>query len=1469
MREQTHLQLALEHHRAGRLDTAKELYGTVLAEEPANVAALRLLGVLQSQRGAFDQAILMLQEAVRFSPDVPEFYNDLGNALRGKGAYQEAVSAYHIALDLHPAYADASFNLGVALESLGQIEKAEEAYTLALLHNPACVEARFNRAAMMMRDGRNAEAREEFLCVQNERPDLPQLPAALGRVCDVLGRWDEAESAYEALVERDPHSSDAHLRLGVVRMAGGRDEGARRAIDQALLLNPDFAEAHYHSGVLELRSWHFARAVVELETARRLRPDRPEAHVMLGVAAQQQGQLDVAQACFENGLTCDPENADAHYRYADLLLMRGDYLRGWEEYEWRWRHRWFLSPRRKFSQPLWNGEDLCGRTILLHPEQGLGDTLQFVRYARLVASRGGRVLLGSPPELVRLLASVPGMTAVVTSPEKLPSFEVHAPLLSLPRIFGTTVETIPAAVPYVFAPAELVEAWAERLGETTNRLRVGIVWSGNPKQEHNRHRASCLRDFAPLGDVPGVKLYSLQKGSPAAELNEPPPGMNIVDFGPDLTDFTETAALVTNLDLVVTVDTAVAHLAGALAKPVWVLLSSAPDWRWMLGREDTPWYPTMRLFRQTRPGAWESVMQSVIRALQQEHPRRRTEPLAFSPGQTLLNALDLHRKGLMKDAERGYRAVLAGESTNADALCLLSVVLFQQGEIDEALRFGEESLRTRPDSPDASNAVGNCLRSRGDLPGAERMFRRAIALQDEYADAHYNLGACLCDAWRLEEAEEAFRVALRLDRSRPQTWNNLGLVKYRAGRMGEALDDYRRCLSIAPEFVDAHFNLAHLLLQLGNFQEGWREYEWRWKKSGFLAMLSRHPGPQWNGEELLGRSLLVWAEQGFGDTLQFLRFIPPLRSRGAIVHVECPSALRRLVERVDGVASVTGNNQPLPAFDVHVPLMSLPGLLETKTDTIPAVVPYLLPDADSCQQWKKRLAPAGTAFRVGVVWSGSSTNPAGSYRSIPIDLLDPLAEIQHVQFVNLQTGKSAREFSQSAIGSQGSDWAVSPADFMDTAGVIEQLDLVITIDTAVLHLAGGMGKPVWALLARPWIWPWGMDGERTPWYPTMRLYRQEVHGEWQTIMSQLKRDLEAVVAFRVGDNALPPAQDTFVSIHDLGVALLEAGRPDEAIPLLDQAVSARPELPIAHFSLALALLVTGEWKRGFEEYEWRLRTDCGQPSLRPYEQPRLTGLPPKGSTVYLYAEQGFGDAIQFIRYAHLLAEHQIHVIVECRQELFRFMQMVQGVGEVIVRGEQAPRFDFHAPLLSLPLIFQSTPTDVPANVPYVHVGHDLRRKWAKNLAELPRGRKIGLAWSGNPKNSVDPRRSVPAEELMEVLTGTNGVLVNLQKDGDPAPVGMADWTGSIQDFADTAALIEQLDLVISVDTAVAHLAGALGKPVWTLVQYAPDWRWMLRRTDTPWYPTMRLFRQIHPTSWHTTLGALRIAVQEWFGPDET
>jgi tetratricopeptide (TPR) repeat protein len=1039
--------------------------------------------------------------------------------LHREGSLDAARRLYLQVLDLDPDQIDAMHLLGVIHHQRHEYGPAERCYRRTLGLRPEYAAALGNIGALLHETGREHEAIECLRRSLEQQPDQAGVLNNLGLALAALGRAPEAQKAYHAALALAPDTPEFLHNLANTLATLDRSAESLAILRRVIAMRPHYAEAYNSLGNVLASGGNTGAAFDAYAKAAALKPGYVSPLNNKGKLLREQGNLHDAETVYLEALAFDPSSTEAHWGLAHVYLLLGRFEEGWREYEWRWNLP-ELQGHASRTTPRWLGEDIAGKRIMLHAEQGLGDAIQFIRFARLVADVGAEVNVQVPQELVRLFQGAAGVKHVLPVGSSTYDADCHAPLLSLPHLFAVRLDGVPATVPYLRVPDETRRIWAGRLKNDPPGLKIGLVWAGSPSHVNDRNRSCGPGAFAPLGSLQAVQWYSLQTGADFSSSRSSPP-FPLNDHTAGMTDVLETAGLIEELDLIITVDTMVAHLAGALGKPVWVLIPFAPDWRWMLDREDTPWYPTMRLFRQSRPATWEGVVQKILEELQHECIRRQAAPPVTSPDQLLLNALDLHRKGLTSEAERGYRAVLAGNSTNADALYLLSVLLFQQGMIDEALRFAEHAVRARPDSPEAFNAVGNCLRSKGDLSAAEGMFRRAIALQDMYADARYNLGACLCDAWRLEEAEEAFRAALRIDRLRPDTWNNLGLVKHRTGRMVEALEDYRRCLLIAPDFVDAHWNLAHLLLQLGRFREGWREYEWRWKKPGLQSMLNRHHGPRWNGEDLTGRSLLVWGEQGFGDTLQFLRYIPLLRSLGAVVYVECPSALTRLVKRIDGVASVTGNREPLPSYDVHVPLMSVPGLVETWVDTIPPFAPYLSADADSCEKGKDRLMPIGANFRVGIVWSGSSTNPAGRYRSIPIILLAALAEVRDVQFVNLQTGDDAREFGQSAFGAQGSDWSVAPTDFMDTAGVVEHLDLVITVDTAVAHLAGGMGKPVWVLLARPWDWRWGMDGGETPWYPTMRLFRQEEHGQWQVVMTQLKRDLKEFTVSRMETRALP------------------------------------------------------------------------------------------------------------------------------------------------------------------------------------------------------------------------------------------------------------------------------------------------------------------------------------------------------------
>jgi len=467
------------------------------------------------------------------------------------------------------------------------------------------------------------------------------------------GRFRQAEAFYRQVLEQDPANADALHQLGTLAYQEGRHQIAIDLLSRAIGLRPNFARAYYNLGVVLERTGRLDEAIAAYRKATQfqadyagayynlgcvlerkgqlddavaayrmaiqLKPDYAAAHNNLSNGLRRKGRLDEALAACERAIQSQPDFALAHCNKALMLLLKGEYLKGWAEYEWRWRRKGLSEPDSDFSQPAWTGSDPSGRTILLHPEQGFGDTIQFVRYAPLLARRGARVIVECQPELKSLLQTLEGVAQVLSSAERRPAFDVHVPMLGLPLAFGTTVETIPANVSYLRPDPALVKQWRTRLAPRSTlhapRLKVGLAWAGNPQNPADRDRSLPLSALAPLAEVEGVAFYSLQKGERAAQAKSPPPGMTLVDLAADIKDFADTAALMAHMDLIITVETAVAHLAGALARPVWALLPFVPAWRWLLEREDSPWYPTMRLFRQPAPGDWNSVVQRVAHQL--------------------------------------------------------------------------------------------------------------------------------------------------------------------------------------------------------------------------------------------------------------------------------------------------------------------------------------------------------------------------------------------------------------------------------------------------------------------------------------------------------------------------------------------------------------------------------------------------------------------------------------------------------------------------------------------------------------------------------------------------------------------------------------------------------------------------------------------------------------------------------------
>jgi tetratricopeptide (TPR) repeat protein len=533
-------------------DLPQALYEDILESHPTHYRALHALGVIEGRKNNWVRAAELLGRAVAVNPLDASAHCDRGVAFKGLKQWQAALACYDRAIALRADYAEAHSNRGNVLRDLQQFEAALASYDRAIALRADYAEAHYNRGVVLH--------------------DLHRLPPAL--------------ASYDRAIAVKPDYARAHCNRGVVLEQLDQLEAALASYDRAIAIKSDYAQAYSNRG----------------NTLRAL------------------NRVDAAIESCNQALALDPQHAAAHQNRGIALLLAGDFANGWIDYEWRWRNpnSPLAKDARTFPQPRWQGrEPLAGKTILIYSEQGLGDTLQFCRYVPMVVERGARVILEVQKPLERLLAGLAGVAELVPRGAAPPDFDCHCALLSLPLAFGTTASSIPRCVPYLSSEVDKTLYWRDRLREN-RKFKVGLVWSGGFRPEQpepwsvNNRRNIPLAKLAPLKH-PKIEFYSLQKGQPAE--SEPAAlmaghwdGPRLIDFTHELQDFSDTAALMANLDLLISVDTSTAHLAGALGKPVWILSRFDGCWRWLLDRTDTPWYPTARLYRQDRPGDWDGVV---------------------------------------------------------------------------------------------------------------------------------------------------------------------------------------------------------------------------------------------------------------------------------------------------------------------------------------------------------------------------------------------------------------------------------------------------------------------------------------------------------------------------------------------------------------------------------------------------------------------------------------------------------------------------------------------------------------------------------------------------------------------------------------------------------------------------------------------------------------------------------------------
>ncbi len=734
----------------------------------------------------------------------------------------------------------------------GRLDEAEGLIRQVLDSRPNEPQAVHYLGILAHQRGKLTQAIEYVKRAVELAPKAALFQANLGEMYRLSGRPDLAIQHGERAVALQPDYAEALSNVGIAYYEQKDYEKALASHKRAVDLKPDFALAHSNMGNALHALRRFEEAVACYRRAVSFKPDFADGWSNLGTSLHHSGHYDEAISCLRRAIALDPNNANAHSGLGILLLMRGDLAEGWVEYEWRLKSTEVRLPYH--PQRPWRGESLKGRRIYIHAEQGFGDTIQFARYVPLLAARGAAVTFRVQQGLAGLLRqSLPGIEVLGDRGAPVAVADCECALLSLPHIFGTRLETIPAIVPYLRADEAEAARWRERFKDLPG-LKVGLAWAGNPEHVNDMRRSIELSELAAVFQVPGVSFVSLQVGSRAADL-ERHRDLKILDISAELVGFGATAAAMAALDLVITIDSAVVHLAGALAKPAWLFMPWVSDWRWLLGHEDNPWYPTLRLFRQVEGQTWRDIAARVASELAKAvkgdakaltpfraagetraasaaaiiatlENRIVSPPPAptLSPPQVLALAEQRRQAGKLAEAETLARRVLDAEPNNAEAYHLLGIVAHQSGNLGHAIEHVKRATDLAPGNALFHANLGEMYRLAKRTDEAIAEGKRALALQSDYADALSNLGIAYYEKGDFDQAIACYERAIALKPNFVQAHSNLGNALRALKRYDEAVPRYRRAIELAPQFADAWNNLGTTLRDIKKPEEAETAY---------------------------------------------------------------------------------------------------------------------------------------------------------------------------------------------------------------------------------------------------------------------------------------------------------------------------------------------------------------------------------------------------------------------------------------------------------------------------------------------------------------------------------------------------------------------------------------------------------------------------------------------------------------------
>jgi len=674
------------------------------------------------------------------------------------------------------------------------------------------------------------------------------------------GNFTEAEKIFRSILKNDAHNLDVRLHLGNTLVLMERLEEGISELRKNLAYAPHHILSAYNLGYALFLAQKFNEALMSFSRALELKPDMVAARINRGSTFHALGLLDSALEDFDKTLLQEPGAPEAHWNRALTLLTMSKYSEGWLEYEWRWlRENQKRTYPYNYTQPRWDGSPFPDQRLLVYSEQGFGDTIQFSRFLPQVKVLGGKVIFEVRKELAPIFAEFNGIDELVIFSHQKPqtiNFDLCIPLLSLPLCLNCTFDNIPAPAT-LNIPADKQQFWHRRTDK--NKLNIGLAWAGQSTHTNDRHRSFSLETMNPLAELDNIQLYSLQTGAAAQQVKNFPDKKIVEDCAPFLQDFGDTASLISELDLIICVDTAIGHLAASLGKPTFILLSYVPDWRWLRGSHNSRWYPSVTLLRQTSPGNWSELFTRLLKKLQKfnktpnqsqsneiNHPTPQT--VSFEKGKVLQKAVTLHQSGELEKAALLYQEILYLYPETPDALHLLGVIAHQQNKHQKSLTLIKQALHLNPDAAAYYFNAGEAFQALQEYTKACESYGKAIDLQQEYPEAWNRLALAYHKQGDFSSAYDAYKRAISLRQDFPQALNNFGLLQFQKEDFAEAVQLFRKALDFQPNYPEACHNLAITLQQTGMVDEALFLYE------RTLELAPNHPGVQRQFTRLLQKT---------------------------------------------------------------------------------------------------------------------------------------------------------------------------------------------------------------------------------------------------------------------------------------------------------------------------------------------------------------------------------------------------------------------------------------------------------------------------------------------------------------------------------------------------------------------------------------------------------------------------------------